>query len=57
VAFHPSGFHLVVAVQDKILLMNVLSKSLHPFKNIQVKACREIKFSNGGHLFAAAIGT
>jgi len=22
--------------------MNVLSKSLHPFKNIQVKACREI---------------
>jgi WD40 repeat protein len=57
VAFHPSGFHLVVAVQDKILLMNVLSKSLHPFKNIQVKACREIQFSNGGHLFAAAFGT
>jgi WD40 repeat protein len=37
VAFHPSGFHIVVAIQDKILLMNVLSKSLHLFKNIQVK--------------------
>ena len=29
VAFHPSGFHVVVATGDKILLMNVLSKSLH----------------------------
>jgi hypothetical protein len=37
VAFHPSGFHLVVAVQDKILLMNVLSKTLFVFKTIQVK--------------------
>jgi hypothetical protein len=26
VAFHPSGFHVVVAIQDKIQLMNVLSK-------------------------------
>lgn len=54
VAFHPSGFHIVVATGDKILLMNVLSKSLHQFKNIPVKGCREIQFSNGGHLFAAA---
>ena len=37
--------------------MNVLSKSLHIFKSIQVKACREIQFSNGGHLFAAAYGS
>jgi len=28
VAFHPSGFHIIVAIQDKIQLMNVLSKSL-----------------------------
>ena len=42
VAFHPSGQHIVVAIQDKILLMNVLSKILHPFKNIQVKQCREL---------------
>lgn len=56
VAFHPSGFHIVVAIQDKITLFNVLSKSLQQFKNIQVKGCTEIKFSNGGHLFAAAYG-
>jgi len=54
VAFHPSGFHIVVATGDKILLMNVLSKSLHPFKNFQMKGCHEVKFSHGGHLFAAA---
>lgn len=53
VAFHPSGFHLVVALTDKILMMNVFSKTLRMFKSIAVKQCREIKFSNGGHLFAA----
>jgi len=57
VAFHPSGFHVVVAIQDKITLYNVLSKCIQPFKNIQVKGCTEIKFSNGGHLFAAAYGS
>ena len=36
--------------------MNVLSKSLQAFKNIAVKGCREIQFSHGGHLFAAAYG-
>jgi WD40 repeat protein len=56
VAFHPSGFHIVVAIQDKIIFMNILSKALQQFKSIPVKGCREIKFSNGGHLFAAAHG-
>ena len=32
IAFHPSGFHLVVSTGDKILLMNVLSKSLQQFR-------------------------
>lgn len=34
-----------------------MSKCIQPFKNIQVKGCTEIKFSNGGHLFAAAYGS
>jgi len=28
VAFHPSGLHLLVALNDKILMMNVLSTKL-----------------------------
>lgn len=56
VAFHPSGFHIIVALLDKIQMMNVLSKSLNQIKPLQIKGCKEIKFSNGGHLFAAAYG-
>jgi WD40 repeat protein len=56
VAFHPSGFHCIVAVQDKIYLMNVLSKTLNPFKSIPIKHCQEVQFCNGGHLFAATQG-
>lgn len=56
VAMHPSGFHIVVALVDKILMMNILSKSLNTFKSLQIKNCREVRFSNGGHLFAAAVG-
>lgn len=54
VAMHPSGFHIIVALQDKIQLMNILSKGLNVFKNLSVKNCKEVRFSNGGHLFAAA---
>ena len=57
VAFHPSGFHIVVAFADKVQTMNVLSSCLKEQQNIPplpIKGCREIRFSNGGHLFAAA---
>ncbi|CAI2371694.1 unnamed protein product [Moneuplotes crassus] len=53
VSFHPSGFHIAVALTDKILLMNVFSNDLEQYKAIQIKGCHEIQFSNGGHLFAA----
>lgn len=53
VAFHPSGYHLVAGFTDKIRMMNVFSeKKLSTFKEIPIKSCREIQFSNGGHLFA-----
>lgn len=52
IAFHPSGFHIVAALPDKILLMNVLSKKIDQFTHHGAKNCREIQFANGGHLFA-----
>ena len=52
VAFHPSGLHLVVAMKDKIIVCNVLSNSISSFKLLPGKLCNEIRFSNGGHLFA-----
>jgi len=52
VAFHPSGFHLVVGFSDRIRMMNLFEKSLTSYKDLPIKACSEIVFSNGGHLFA-----
>lgn len=54
VAFHPSGFHILAALGDnKISMMNVLSGTIKEYHQFQFKNCREIRFSNGGHLFAA----
>jgi WD40 repeat protein len=54
VSFHPSGFHLIVALLDKINIFNVLSKTLNMYKSLVIKQCKEVRFCNGGHLFAAA---
>lgn len=53
VAFHPSGLQIVVGFADGIRMMNIFEDQLSPYKNISnIKNCREIVFSNGGHLFA-----
>ena len=60
VAFHPSGFHIIVGFTDRVKMMNVFPnatdprKKLKQFQTIPIKGCREIRFSNGGHLFACA---
>lgn len=52
VALHPSGFHLVVGFSDSVRFMNILDNCLVPYKNLQIRECREIVFSHGGHLVA-----
>ena len=52
-SFHPSGLHLVVSFPDKIRLINILDNDLVSFKDLPIKNCYEVKFSHGGHLFAA----
>jgi len=37
-------------------MMNILDKQLVPYKSLAIKECREIVFSNGGHLFACQSG-
>jgi WD40 repeat protein len=54
-AFHPNGFHIAVAFAGTVQVMNLLSHSisvLHTYNDI--KTCREIRFSHGGHYFACA---
>lgn len=56
VAFHPSGFHIVVGMSDKVRMMNVFQHTVEKYKELHIKQCKEIRFSNGGHLFAAVNG-
>lgn len=56
VAFHPSGFHIVVGFADKLRMMNIFATTIKHYKEIHIKGCKEIKFCNGGHMFAAANG-
>jgi WD40 repeat protein len=53
VAFHPSGFQLIIGFSDKLRLMNLLMEDMKVFRDIPIKACRECRFSNGGQYFAA----
>ncbi|CAK0790838.1 unnamed protein product, partial [Prorocentrum cordatum] len=57
VAFHPSGFHLIIGFQDKLRLMNLLMEDMRTYRDIPIKACKECRFSNGGQLFAAVSST
>jgi WD40 repeat protein len=60
ISFHPSGFHIIVGLSDRLRLMNICNHNnqIKHFREIvPFKACREIKFSNGGQYFAAVNGT
>eukprot|EP00931_Biecheleriopsis_adriatica_P073734 TRINITY_DN47969_c0_g1_i1.p1 TRINITY_DN47969_c0_g1~~TRINITY_DN47969_c0_g1_i1.p1 ORF type:complete len:1245 (+),score=388.72 TRINITY_DN47969_c0_g1_i1:82-3735(+) len=57
VAFHPSGFHLIIGFSDKLRLMNLLMEDMRMYKDIAIKQCRECRFSNGGQYFAAVSST
>jgi len=60
VAFHPSGFHLVVGFADKIRMLNILMDDqvdLVAYKEIPIKGCREIKFTDSGDRFAVCNGS
>lgn len=37
-AFHPSGFHLIVGFADKVRLMNLLMEDFRTYKEIPIKA-------------------
>jgi len=56
IAFHPSGFFVLVGFQDKLRLMNVLMDDIRMFREMSIKNCRECRFSNGGQYFAASHG-
>ncbi|KAJ3227958.1 Cilia- and flagella-associated protein 57 [Clydaea vesicula] len=56
VSLHPSGLYLLVGFSDKLRFLNVLMDDFRFFKEFSIRGCKECKFSNGGHIFAAVHG-
>jgi len=54
VAFHPSGLYMAVGFIDRLRLLNIMIDDIKVFYEFTIKAAKEIAFSHGGHLFAAA---
>jgi len=54
VAFHPSGLYMAVGFIDRLRLLNIMIDDIKVFYEFTIKSAKEIAFSHGGHLFAAA---
>lgn len=54
-ALHPTGLRIVVGFKSYMRMYNVLTNDLHFCHEFPLKACSEVRFSNGGHAFAAVI--
>lgn len=60
VSIHPSGFHIVVGLSDRLRFMNICvhnNQIKHYREIVPFRQCKEIKFSNGGQYFAAVNAT
>lgn len=45
---HPSGFHIVISTHDDVKMMNILDNRLECYKELGIKGCKVVEFSNGG---------
>jgi len=57
IAFHPSGLHCAIGFNDKLRLAHVLVDDLRVYKEINVKHCKDVRFSKGGQFFACCNST
>ena len=57
VAMAPSGFHVIVAVNNFFSLFSVLANGLRKLATYQVRGVTRAKFSRGGAFFAVAAGS
>ena len=51
---HPSGFYMVISFNSFLRYCNLMADRIKTYyEDDKIKGCKEIKFSNGGHFFAA----
>lgn len=56
VAIHPGGYYMAASFIDKIRFHHILHDEFQYYANIDVKNCKIMKFSSGGHFFACVEG-
>ena len=56
VALHPYGFQCVVGFKERVRIYNILLDDIRALRELPLKHCGEIRYSDGGHLFACASG-
>ncbi|XP_050451189.1 cilia- and flagella-associated protein 57 [Cataglyphis hispanica] len=56
IALHPMGLFCLIGFTDKLRFMSILIDDLLPMQEIAIRSCTTIRFSYGGHLFAAVSG-
>jgi cilia- and flagella-associated protein 57 len=54
-ALHPTGLRMLVGFKGNLRLYNVLADDLHFCTEFPIKPCHEVRFSNGGQMFAAVV--
>eukprot|EP00760_Papus_ankaliazontas_P008130 PhM_4_TR13677/c1_g1_i1/m.19400 len=54
IAMHPSGLHILVGFTDRLRFLNLYGDDIREFKNFNVRACVDCRFSTGGQFFALA---
>ncbi|XP_053985715.1 cilia- and flagella-associated protein 57 [Hylaeus volcanicus] len=56
ISLHPTGLFCLIGFSDKLRFMSILIDDLLPMEEFPIRCCKTVKFSHGGHLFAAVNG-
>lgn len=56
IALHPMGLFCLIGFTDKLRFMSILIDNLLSMQEFAIRCCQTVRFSHGGHLFAAVNG-
>jgi len=56
VAIHPGGYYMAASFIDKIRFHHILHDEFQHYANVEIRGCKIMKFSSGGHFFACVDG-
>ncbi|CAH1392678.1 unnamed protein product [Nezara viridula] len=52
-SMHPSGFYCLLGFTDKLRFNLILANDFKTVGQVDIRACKNVAFASGGHLFAA----